>query len=359
MALTDNQGNVKESYSYDPYGNLLTHPSSSSTRFLYTGRELDPETSLYYNRNRYYDPSLGRFISADPKGYEAGLNLYTYTRDNPLSFRDPEGLDVYWGGSGKRGKAGGLKGFLGVLLGIVAVAIAGPLIGAFAGAIGGAIGGAVGGVIGAVGGAVAGSTVGAAVGGLVAAGAAAAGAAVVSSAVQNLVGGVPVFRGVGLAASIAAITAGALKVASWVGGGIQKVFVPGSSPSIELYRTSSEVPTRSGGVSFGTRIQQSVRNNFFRPLGADYIFGFEESHPDFPYLDAGHPAMKGIEDFVPFMHQIGVVHDATVGSLRAIGVPFALANVPTMAPAAAAGVTGGVFNFSKDVVETIIDAVNK
>jgi len=100
LALTTTTGAVKESYTYDVYGSMLTGPFAKSTRFLYTGREWDKETELYYNRARFYDPSLGRFISSDPKGYAAGLNLYTYTQNNPLTFRDPEGTDVYWGGSG-------------------------------------------------------------------------------------------------------------------------------------------------------------------------------------------------------------------------------------------------------------------
>ena len=105
VAISDTAGQMKESYAYDPYGNIIeakdragNNLTSYSTQMLYTGRELDKETGLYYNRARYYDPGLGRFISADPKGYDAGLNLYTYTQNNPLSFRDPEGLDVYWGG---------------------------------------------------------------------------------------------------------------------------------------------------------------------------------------------------------------------------------------------------------------------
>ena len=67
-------------------------------KFLYAGREFDQETALYYNRARYYDAGLGRFITADPKGYDAGLNLYRYALNNPLKYRDPSGLDVYWGG---------------------------------------------------------------------------------------------------------------------------------------------------------------------------------------------------------------------------------------------------------------------
>ncbi len=110
LALTDSTGKVKESYTYDPYGNLLSSKDKlgnniplPSTRILYTGREFDFETSLYFNRARYYDPGLGRFLNPDPKGYAAGINLYTYTHNNPFSFRDPFGLDVYWGGEGDYG----------------------------------------------------------------------------------------------------------------------------------------------------------------------------------------------------------------------------------------------------------------
>ena len=117
LALTDSQGIVKESYSYDPYGNLIQSPSSPSTHFLYTGRELDQETHLYYNRARYYDPSLGRFISPDPKGYEAGLNLYRYVHNNPLTYRDPQGMDEYWGG------CGGYKGYFNSAKNAISIAV--------------------------------------------------------------------------------------------------------------------------------------------------------------------------------------------------------------------------------------------
>jgi RHS repeat-associated protein len=49
----------------------------------------DPETGLYYNRNRYYNPALGRFMTPDPAGMIDGPNLYTYARNNPLRFVDP------------------------------------------------------------------------------------------------------------------------------------------------------------------------------------------------------------------------------------------------------------------------------
>lgn len=46
---------------------------------------------LHYNRFRYYDPSIGRYISADPIGQAGGINLYAYAYNNPLYWYDPLG----------------------------------------------------------------------------------------------------------------------------------------------------------------------------------------------------------------------------------------------------------------------------
>lgn len=48
----------------------------------------------HYNRFRYYDPTLGRYISADPIGQAGGINLYRYALNNPVRYFDPLGLDV-------------------------------------------------------------------------------------------------------------------------------------------------------------------------------------------------------------------------------------------------------------------------
>lgn len=48
---------------------------------------------MYYHRNRYYSPSIGRFISEDPIGYASGqANAYAYVGSNPVSYRYPFGL---------------------------------------------------------------------------------------------------------------------------------------------------------------------------------------------------------------------------------------------------------------------------
>jgi RHS repeat-associated protein len=71
----------------------------------FTGRVLDSESGLMYYRTRYYDTSIGRFISADPIGFIGGINLYAYCLNNPVSWIDPFGLLKFrwhgnWGGPG-------------------------------------------------------------------------------------------------------------------------------------------------------------------------------------------------------------------------------------------------------------------
>ena len=102
-ALTDNQGTVRDvidsdgnilnHISYDAFGNVTAETNSDvDFRFGYTGREVDEESDLYYYRARYYDPSVGQFISEDPIGFAAGdANLYGYVGNSPANYVDPSG----------------------------------------------------------------------------------------------------------------------------------------------------------------------------------------------------------------------------------------------------------------------------
>ncbi|WP_162207817.1 RHS repeat-associated core domain-containing protein, partial [Pseudomonas weihenstephanensis] len=60
------------------------------------GQYHDHETGLHYNRYRYYDPRVGRFISKDPISYAGGLNLYAYA-PNPTGWVDALGLAAHRG----------------------------------------------------------------------------------------------------------------------------------------------------------------------------------------------------------------------------------------------------------------------
>jgi RHS repeat-associated protein len=96
--LTDADGNVVESRTYDSFGNLLSSTANSQLptpnfRYGYTGRELDLESGLDYYRARYYDSAVGRFISVDPMGFGAGdTNLYRYVGNNSTNNTDPSGM---------------------------------------------------------------------------------------------------------------------------------------------------------------------------------------------------------------------------------------------------------------------------
>ncbi|MGB9716478.1 MAG: RHS repeat domain-containing protein, partial [Thermodesulfovibrionales bacterium] len=93
--MTDSSGNEVETTEYMPFGQMRVHTVSSITNYKYTDQEYDPETGLYYYGARYYDPVVGRFISADSivqDPYDPQtLNRYSYARNNPLLYTDPSG----------------------------------------------------------------------------------------------------------------------------------------------------------------------------------------------------------------------------------------------------------------------------
>jgi RHS repeat-associated protein len=98
IALTDESGNIVNSYDYDEWGNVTSETEQISNPIRYAGEYYDPESGLYYLRARYYDPVLGRFISKDSVEGDItnplSLNLYTYCINNPLIYLDPSGH--YW-----------------------------------------------------------------------------------------------------------------------------------------------------------------------------------------------------------------------------------------------------------------------
>ena len=103
--LTDDSGAVipEASRLYTAFGDLITPPTSATTRYGYAGAwgyEGGPSlwgSSTYvpdflHVGARYYSPTLGRFLQRDPIGIWGGLNVYAYVRNNPLVHLDPDGL---------------------------------------------------------------------------------------------------------------------------------------------------------------------------------------------------------------------------------------------------------------------------
>ncbi len=97
--------NVVQRYVYSPYGNMTilnpdftTAPAGTvpMVNNLYQGMAGDPVTGLYYERARWYSPSLGTWISQDPAGYINGADTYQFVGDGPLPYG--RGSDFRGGG---------------------------------------------------------------------------------------------------------------------------------------------------------------------------------------------------------------------------------------------------------------------
>jgi RHS repeat-associated protein len=95
VGIRSSTGSPLASYDYDIWGNTISETGTYSNPFRYSGELWDSTTKLQYLRARWYDPSIGRFITEDTYEGELtnplSLNLYTYTANNPLKYIDPTG----------------------------------------------------------------------------------------------------------------------------------------------------------------------------------------------------------------------------------------------------------------------------
>jgi RHS repeat-associated protein len=113
--ISDSKGRSYEHLEYFPYGENWVEESRNQTNLPYkfTGKELDPETGLYYFGARYYDPRVSVWVSVDPilgqyfpvgkenvdrwlPGYggvfnQKNIGLFTYSHSNPIALSDPDG----------------------------------------------------------------------------------------------------------------------------------------------------------------------------------------------------------------------------------------------------------------------------
>ena len=94
MGLVDTNGNTVASYTYGPYGKLLTATGALAEKnpLRYRGYYYDSESGLYYLQSRYYDPATRRFINADSYSSTGqgliGHNMFAYCLNNPVDMSD-------------------------------------------------------------------------------------------------------------------------------------------------------------------------------------------------------------------------------------------------------------------------------
>ena len=108
---TDITGAVTWAATYRAYGEATESIPNGGISLRLPGQLSDPETGLYQNFHRNYDPAVGGYLESDPYGVLAGANRYYYAFANPLSYADPYGL---FPGIGTRGEREKWKDFLAV-----------------------------------------------------------------------------------------------------------------------------------------------------------------------------------------------------------------------------------------------------
>jgi RHS repeat-associated protein len=89
--MTDEEGEIAWQAQYKAWGEAKVTVEKIRNPLRFQGQYFDHETGLHYNRFRYYDPEIGRYLSKDPIGFAGGLNLHAYVA-NPTQGVDPLGL---------------------------------------------------------------------------------------------------------------------------------------------------------------------------------------------------------------------------------------------------------------------------
>lgn len=97
VAVTNAAGQVTERMDYEPWGAIINNPTRSGIGF--TGHVMDGGTGFTYMQQRYYDQSVGRFLSVDPvTAHEKpgqNFNRYWYAGNNTYKFFDPDGREMW------------------------------------------------------------------------------------------------------------------------------------------------------------------------------------------------------------------------------------------------------------------------
>jgi RHS repeat-associated protein len=97
-ALTDESAAVTDRYEFTAFGEPVEHEGEDPNAFLFAGEQLDPNSGFYYNRARWMDPGVGRFVSSDPfagaTSEPLSLHKYLYSHCDPMGKVDPTGRSV-------------------------------------------------------------------------------------------------------------------------------------------------------------------------------------------------------------------------------------------------------------------------
>lgn len=128
--MVDNS--VAEEISYDEFGNVTMDTNPGLQPFGFAGGLYDRDIKFVHFGAREYDPSVGRWTARDPIGFRGGdTNLYGYVLNDPMNFKDTDGLlrsslidnggSGNFGGSGSGGGGGGGQGALLIAIGAAAV----------------------------------------------------------------------------------------------------------------------------------------------------------------------------------------------------------------------------------------------
>jgi RHS repeat-associated protein len=96
----DATGKVVWRWESDAFGSTLPNEdpdgdgNKTTVNLRFPGQYYDQESGLNYNRNRTYDPAVGRDVESDPLALIGGIDTYAYVAANPLAFIDPLGLTL-------------------------------------------------------------------------------------------------------------------------------------------------------------------------------------------------------------------------------------------------------------------------